>query len=218
MRQSSLSAFRKCANDGRRAVYMTSDPNRSKEPAVFRPGDIYEDCAHHPCLCVEVDEAQDDIWGISLIDGSQPRSCSLRHCGIRKLNVAEAWAIKMEHARQHTQSNASEALSHPDSGMTKEDEELVALCLREICIEDYIPEWEFATVVGASRSEVEKVRARWPAAFNPGTDLDVIVNIIVNLMGYPHDMSSELEEKLGYRISDLRCLIESLNACRGSRD
>jgi hypothetical protein len=61
----------------------------------FAPGDIYKDCSDHPCLCVEVDVAADEIWGISLIDGSHPRSCSLQHCGVRKLTVAEAWEIKM---------------------------------------------------------------------------------------------------------------------------
>ena len=34
------------------------------------------------------------VWGISLIDGSQPRSCDLRMCGIRILTLEEAWNIK----------------------------------------------------------------------------------------------------------------------------
>ena len=58
-------------------------------------GDIYEDCDYHPCLCVSISTEDDDISGISLIDGTQPRSCSLIHCGIRKLSVAEAWNIKL---------------------------------------------------------------------------------------------------------------------------
>jgi hypothetical protein len=65
--------------------------------AQFVPGDLYEDCAQHPCLCVGVNVANDEIWGISLIDGSCPRSCSLAHCGVRKLGVGEAWEIKQRH-------------------------------------------------------------------------------------------------------------------------
>lgn len=57
-------------------------------------GDIYEDCAFHPVLCVGINYEKDEIWGISLIDGSYPRSCSLTHCGIRKLTPAEAWDIR----------------------------------------------------------------------------------------------------------------------------
>jgi len=59
----------------------------------IKPGDIYEDCAYHPCLCVGATEH--DVWGVSLIDGSQPRSCDIQSCGVRLLSVAEAWQIKM---------------------------------------------------------------------------------------------------------------------------
>jgi len=69
----------------------------SETAMAFIPGDIYEDGFGHPCLCVEVNLALDEIWGISLIDGSYPRSCSLLHSGIHKLTVAKAWAIKMTH-------------------------------------------------------------------------------------------------------------------------
>lgn len=58
----------------------------------YKVGDIYEDCCFHPCLCTEVDE--EGISGISLIDGTSPRSCSLVHCGIRKLSIEEATEIK----------------------------------------------------------------------------------------------------------------------------
>ena len=58
----------------------------------LKPGDIYEDCAYHPCLCVFVGpEDDDEVLGMSLIDGTHPRSCSVQHCGIRKLTIDEAW-------------------------------------------------------------------------------------------------------------------------------
>jgi len=69
----------------------------------FAPGDLYEDCAYHPCLCVGVDVEDDNIWGVSLIDGSYPRSCSLDHCGVRKLDAEEAWEIKQRHIRRNGQ-------------------------------------------------------------------------------------------------------------------
>jgi hypothetical protein len=61
----------------------------------IRPGDIYEDCAWHPVLCVEADTDDDSLIGISLIDGSYPRCCSFVHCGVRKLSVAQAWTIRL---------------------------------------------------------------------------------------------------------------------------
>jgi hypothetical protein len=52
------------------------------------PGDFYEDCSYHPCLCIRVHD--DEISGVSLVDGSYPRSCDIHHCGIRKLTLDEA--------------------------------------------------------------------------------------------------------------------------------
>ncbi|MCB1682079.1 MAG: hypothetical protein H6858_10065 [Rhodospirillales bacterium] len=73
-------------------------PNKLK--SRIQPGDIYEDCAYHPCLCFGVDYEEDDIavWGISLIDGSYPRSCSLNHCGVEKMTMEQAWKRKLEFA------------------------------------------------------------------------------------------------------------------------
>ena len=58
-------------------------------------GDIYQDCSYHPVICVSLNREDDEVTGISLIDGSSPRSCSLLHCGIRKITIEEAWNIKI---------------------------------------------------------------------------------------------------------------------------
>lgn len=73
-------------------------PNKPK--VLIQPGEIYQDCASHPCLCFGVEQEEDDIaiWGISLIDGSYPRSCSLNHCGVHKMTLEEAWQRKVEFA------------------------------------------------------------------------------------------------------------------------
>jgi hypothetical protein len=68
-------------------------PTDVRSAADLRPGDIYEDCAYHPCLCVRIED--DDVEGISLVDGSFPRSCSIQHCGVRRLSPAEAWEWRL---------------------------------------------------------------------------------------------------------------------------
>lgn len=68
---------------------------RAHRELRLKVGDIYESCSYHPVLCLGVDYKQDTIWGISLIDGTYPRSCSLVHCGVRKLSPKQAWEIKM---------------------------------------------------------------------------------------------------------------------------
>lgn len=60
----------------------------------FGVGLIYEDCFFHPVLCTYLSVDDDEMRGISLIDGSGPRGCSLQHCGPLPLSVAESVWIK----------------------------------------------------------------------------------------------------------------------------
>lgn len=55
-------------------------------------GDFYEDCMFHPCLVTYV--KGDDLRGISLIDGSEPRGCSIQYCCPRKLTMKQVLRIK----------------------------------------------------------------------------------------------------------------------------
>jgi hypothetical protein len=54
----------------------------------IRPGDIYEDCNYHPVICTENDRG--DLWGISMVDGTGPRGCSMFHCGPVKMDPKTA--------------------------------------------------------------------------------------------------------------------------------
>lgn len=69
---------------------------------TFKPGDYYEDCSFHPCLCVAVD-GQGGISGISLVDGSSPRSCGINHCAVRKLTLEDVllWKRKGPQNLEH---------------------------------------------------------------------------------------------------------------------
>lgn len=68
---------------------------QAKKRLGLKPGDVFESCSWHPVLCLGVDYKSDEIWGISLMDGTYPRSCSLIHCGVRKLSLREAWRIRI---------------------------------------------------------------------------------------------------------------------------
>jgi hypothetical protein len=73
---------------------------RVNKPGDIRPGDFFEDCAYHPCLCTSAgftskrEFRKDDVEGISLVDG-RIVNCSIRHCGLRKLTLKEAIAWKL---------------------------------------------------------------------------------------------------------------------------
>ena len=61
----------------------------------FVKGGIYEDCAYHPVLCTDVNDEAREIQGISLLDGSIPRSCSIDHCGPEPLGTDAALLIRL---------------------------------------------------------------------------------------------------------------------------
>jgi hypothetical protein len=58
-------------------------------------GSIYEDCAYHPVLCTFKNDEEDEMGGISLIDG-QLRSCSVFHCGPEPISLSQALEIKRD--------------------------------------------------------------------------------------------------------------------------
>jgi hypothetical protein len=72
-------------------------PQPVKAPGDIVPGDLFEDCRYHPCLCYDVNDPpnEDGVFGISLVDGSTTQ-CSVTHCGVRKLTPAEAWQWKSQ--------------------------------------------------------------------------------------------------------------------------
>src|SRR4051812_23616468 len=72
----------------RRGRMGTHMPIPVKTTSELKPGDYYEDCAYHPCLCVSSGEGT--VHGISLVDGSFPRNCGIPQCGVRKLSAEEA--------------------------------------------------------------------------------------------------------------------------------
>jgi hypothetical protein len=66
-------------------------PKQVSKPGELRPGDLFEDCRFHPCLCIDANSTDDvdGVQGISLVDGTAC-GCSIRHCGLRKLTIEEA--------------------------------------------------------------------------------------------------------------------------------
>jgi len=52
--------------------------------------EYYEDCAYHICQLSSIDMDDGSIVGKSLIDGSEPRSCSLFDCGVIFFTEIEA--------------------------------------------------------------------------------------------------------------------------------
>jgi hypothetical protein len=70
-------------------------PEKAHQPGDIRPGGLFEDCRFHPCLCYEISDDREHIFGISLVDGST-NHCNIFGCSVRKLTPAQAWRWKSE--------------------------------------------------------------------------------------------------------------------------
>jgi hypothetical protein len=70
--------------------------------ADFQIGGFFEDCRYEPMICVNVSVDEDDLVGISLIDGRGPASCSIAHCGPEILTIGQAVWIKENFAAYST--------------------------------------------------------------------------------------------------------------------
>ena len=55
--------------------------------------DYYIDCGYHPLICTEIDEANDEIIGESIIDGME-RQCSIYNCAPQKTTKEKAEELK----------------------------------------------------------------------------------------------------------------------------
>jgi hypothetical protein len=82
-----------------RVIALPADLRRYYSWPRVKVGEVYEDCSYHPVMCTEsVRHAwfmDHDLAGISLLDGSGPRSCSVRHCGVRLMSPEEV-ALRIE--------------------------------------------------------------------------------------------------------------------------
>lgn len=69
-------------------------------------GDFYEDAFFHPCLCMGKDETM--VWGISLVDGSYPRTVDFGMTDVLILTAEEAirWKFKGPDDKSRISENA----------------------------------------------------------------------------------------------------------------
>lgn len=76
------------------------------------------------------------------------------------------------------------------SSLTSEEVEVLASCLRAAVEGPFFPEWEFSTLLGFERAEVEAVANSWPATADGEREYRVLSAVLNNLLGYPHNVTA----------------------------
>lgn len=81
---------------------------------------------------------------------------------------------------------------------TKEQKEITRQCLEMALDEKFFPNQEFQTLIGFSKKDLEKIILNWKNTnFHDQNIQEIINNIFINLLGYPHGQDKYLEESLG---------------------
>jgi hypothetical protein len=73
------------------ALDLLPEPLRTRRVAI-EPGQLYMDRKYHPCVCIEASKFH--VWGVSLVDGSTPRTCDSRDGTILNLSAQEAYLLR----------------------------------------------------------------------------------------------------------------------------
>ncbi len=104
----------------------------------------------------------------------------------------------------------------PLANLNADELKVVGECLRAAAYGPFFPDWEFSTLFGMSRQEVQSVADRFPDVDEyddgPGEGNDqwlAINNSFANLMHYPHGVSeSKWSSYISVNQSELRSIFE----------
>lgn len=78
----------------------------------------------------------------------------------------------------------------------------------------YFPDWEFATLMGVTRSEAADVLATWPTTDDPETQDLAVNNILLHLLAYPHGEDEALSRDVPVSREELRAILERWRSVR----
>ncbi len=97
--------------------------------------------------------------------------------------------------------------------LTTKEQEIVLNCLKACMDETFFPDWEFHTLTGAEKAEVQEIIDMWPKAdFNTGYTKPLVLNVLNNLLGYPHGVTDEAwDTAIGAEPKELDKLWEKIN-------
>ena len=96
------------------------------------------------------------------------------------------------------------------------DKAIVGQALRAAADGPFFPDWEFHTLFGLERSEVQAIAAAWPEPTAYSREVErAVYNSLNNLLGYPHKKEAVWSQWISVERQQLEDLFHRL---RGLRD
>ncbi|MEO1691733.1 MAG: hypothetical protein AAFR63_09435 [Cyanobacteria bacterium J06631_6] len=95
----------------------------------------------------------------------------------------------------------------PFKDLSKTEQDVIYQCLEATVDGSFFPDWEFYTLFGLTRQEVEQVVIDW-SIVNKDSSLAVIAinNSLNNLLGYPHKCEHEWYEFISVSRQELKAI------------
>lgn len=94
--------------------------------------------------------------------------------------------------------------------LTSEEHDVLRECLQAAADGPFFPEWEFETLLGATREEVRALVAAWPLHRDERRAHDIARNALNNLLGYPHGQEKTLESLVSVPTAELNRVLQKL--------
>jgi hypothetical protein len=95
--------------------------------------------------------------------------------------------------------------------LDEEELAIVGQCLRAAVEGPFFPDWEFQTLIGVSREEIQRLALSWPSrdADDAGTT-NAVVGVLNNLIGYPHGEESAWASFIGVGPAAVSIILEKI--------
>src|SRR5688572_25225050 len=95
--------------------------------------------------------------------------------------------------------------------LSERERNIVANSLRAAADGAFFPDWEFETLIGATRSKIRSEADAWRSSTDGSPQMtDLALSVISNLLGYPHDLQGDLEAAIGANSKELDALMRKL--------
>ena len=97
------------------------------------------------------------------------------------------------------------------------EREVVLECLRAACTGPFFPDWEFQTLFGLERGDIQAVVDAWPDLDETKDNVSIAINnSMVNLLGYPHGLDKDWPRYISVSPVEVRRVFEKWRGDKAS--
>ena len=94
--------------------------------------------------------------------------------------------------------------------LTKEEFEIIRICLVELSGGSYIDDEESITVAGFDKGAIKQILQQWPNVVFGEYDKSIIFQCFNQLTGFPHEMETQLTNSTNCKTDELVILMDKI--------